>query len=290
MAQHTHALRASALMLALIAQGAHAGLTVTSMSQTASATAAAQHSYTVVSPGPTCCGSSWLVGPVDEKKDTSPVGALGTLNQQVSARAEGEGMIAEAQSQGRMELVANGITMSSSGSVRHVFPDAVDVGPGAGWAIPKTTPSSDGKLGEFMFGNNTRNAVSRVQQNVAFNLSENTQVQIEWNRSKEGASYFSDFQGFNIVDANKMTVLSDFAVFRNGPSYLIELAAGNYTFQLFAYDGVTQNITGEAKLDWYSSASIRAVPEASTWAMMGLGLAGMGWVARRRSSSTAARA
>jgi hypothetical protein len=285
MANHALKAQATALVLALAAHSAHAGLTVTSMSQTASATAAAQHSYTVVSPGPTCCGTSRLVGPVDEKKDTSPVGALGTLNQQVSARAEGEGMIAEAQSQGRMELVTNGITMSSSGSVRHVFPDAVDVGPGAGWAIPTTKPSSDGKLGEIMFGNNTRNAISRVQQNVAFNLSENTQVQIDWDHSKEGASYFSDFQGFNILDANQMTVLSDFAGFRNGPSYLIELAAGNYTFQLLAFNGVTQNITGEAKLDWYSSASIRAVPEASTWAMMGLGLAAMGWVARRRRTT-----
>jgi hypothetical protein len=285
MANHALKAQATALVLALAAHSAHAGLTVTSMSQTASATASAQHSYTVVTPGPTCCDRSWLVGPVDEQTDNSPTGVLGTLNQKTSARAEAEGMIAEAQSQGRMELLNDGVTMTSSGSVRHVFPNAVDVGPGAGAAVPSTTPSNDGKLQAIMYGNYTRNVISRVGQNVGFNLSESTQIQIDWDYSKDVASYYSAAQGIAIYDASKKLVFSSIQASGYRPSSLVELAAGDYQFGFLAYNGVTQSFTGEAKLDWYASASIRAVPEASTWSMMGLGLAAMGWVARRRSAA-----
>jgi len=287
MAQHTHALRASALMLALIAQGAHAGLTVTSMSQTASATASAQHSYTTVTPGPTCCASTQMVGPIDQQSDTSPAGALGTLTQQTSARAEAEGIIAESQSRGRMELLENGVVMSSSGSVRHVFPTAVDVGRG-GSANTPSSPSNDAQLFAFSVANNTRSAMSSVGQTVGFNLGQTTQLQIDWDYSDAVSSYYTAPQGIAIYDSNQKLVFSRIQATGKAPSSLIELAAGDYKFLFNAFNGVTQASTGEAKLDWYASASIRAVPETSTWAMMGLGLAAVATVARRRRVSARA--
>jgi hypothetical protein len=287
MANHALKAQATALVLALAAHSAHAGLTVTSMSQTASAKASAQHSYTTVTPGPTCCASTQMVGPIDQQSDTSPAGALGTLTQQTSAGAEAEGIIAESQSRGRMELLDNGVVMSSSGSVRHMFPTAVDVGRG-GSANSPSSPSNDAQLFAFSVANNTRSAVSSVGQKVDFSLSEKTQLQIDWDYSKDVASYYSAAQGIAIYDTNQQLVFSNIQAYGYQPSSLIELAAGDYKLWFNAYNGVTQSFTGEAKLDWYASASIRAVPEASTWAMMGLGLAAMGWVACRRGTTVQA--
>jgi hypothetical protein len=284
MSKNTVPLCASALMLALLAQGAHAGLTVTSMSQTASATASAQHSYTTVTPGPSCCASTNMVGPIDKQTDASPAGALGLLDQQTSARAAAEGIIVEAQSKGHMELLQNGVSMSSSGSLRDVFPTSVDVGRG-GSANTPSSPSNDAQLFAFSAANNTRSAMSGVGQTVGFNLSQTTQLQIDWDYSDAVSSYFTAPQGISIYDANQKLVFSRIQATGKTPSSLIELAAGDYKFLFNAFNGVTQASTGEAKLDWYASASIRAVPEASTSAMMALGMAALGLMARRRSNA-----
>jgi hypothetical protein len=282
------ALRAQAttLVLALAAHSAHAGLTITSMSQTASATASAQHSYTTVTPGPTCCASTNMVGPIDKQTDTSPAGALGTLDQQTSARAAAEGIAVEAQSKGHMELLQNGVSMSSSGSLRDVFPTYVDVGRGGSASSP-SSPSNDAELLHFSAYTNTRSAMSSVGQTVGFNLSESTQLQIDWDYSKDVSSYYTAAQGFAIYDANQKLVFSNIQVSGGRPSSLIELAAGDYKLWFNAYNGVTQATTGEAKLDWYATASISAVPESTTWAMMALGMAAVGLVARRRTAAQA---
>ena len=289
MFKQTSPLRASALMLALVAQGAHAGLTVTSMSQTASATASAQHSYTTVTPGPTCCASTTMVGPIDKQTDASPVGALGTLDQQTSARAAAEGIVVEAQSKGHMELLQNGVSMSSSGSLRDVFPTSVDVGRGGSASTP-SSPSNDAQLYAFSVANNTRSAMSSVGQTVGFKLDQSTQLQIDWDYSDAVSSYFTAPQGISIYDANQKLVFSRIQATGKTPSSLIELAAGDYKLLFNAFNGVTKYTTGEAKLDWYASASIRAVPEASTWALMGLGLAAVTTVARRRGHAANAKA
>jgi len=284
MANHAFKTQAAALVLAVAAHGAHAGLTVTSMGQTASATASAQHSYTTVTPGPTCCASTNMVGPIDKQTDASPVGALGPLDQQTSARAAAEGIIVEAQSKGHMELLQNGVSMSSSGSLRDVFPTSVDVGRG-GSANTPSSPSNDAQLFAFSAANNTRSAMSGVGQTVGFNLSQTTQLQIDWDYSDAVSSYFTAPQGISIYDANQKLVFSRIQATGKTPSSLIELAAGDYKFLFNAFNGVTQASTGEAKLDWYASASIRAVPEASTSAMMALGMAALGLMARRRSNA-----
>lgn len=282
-----HALKnqAAALALALAAHSAHAGLTITSMGQTASATASAEHSYTP-SPG---WVESRLVGPVDKKTDTSPTGALGTLTQQASAHAEGEGIIADANAQGRMDLVDNGITMSSSGSVRHVFPASVDVGPGAGAAIPTTTPSNDGKLSNFDAAGGTKRAMSSVVQNVSFHLSEGTQVQVDWSYTGTDPNFSYSKPDYWLLDAARTQVFGGRSLnSQSNPSALYDLPAGDYIFWVNDFTGVSRYTPGESTLSWQATASIRAVPEVSTLAMMGLGLAALSVVARRHGAAAQA--
>ena len=127
-----------------------------------------------------------------------------------------------------------------------------------------------------------------MRQNVGSSLSENTQLQVDWGYSEGVASLYTAAQGIDIRDANGKLVFLSIQAVGYRPSSLIELAAGDYQFGIGTYNGVTRYFTGETKLDWSATASIRAVPETSSWAMMGLGLAGVAMVARRRSAAAQA--
>jgi PEP-CTERM motif len=281
MAQHTHALRASALMLALIAQGAHAGLTVTSMSQTASATAAARYYFQSHSQSQNCCADTVAVGPSPlTKVATSPTGQIGTLDQSTSARQEFAGVIAESQSQGHMTLLDDGLLMTSNGSVRHVFPTGLDKGFSTNYTLESKSAGGEDS------------AMASVIQTAGFRLDQDTQVLVDWSYKAQSPNAY----GFGILGAAQgftITNTQGFGVMRTNlagtsSSLLLDLTAGDYVFQFTTPVGATIGTPGVRTTDWQNIASIRAVPEASTWAMMGLGLTAMGWVARRRSTAAQA--
>jgi len=281
MAQPTHTLRASALVLALIAQGAHAGLTVTSMSQTASATAAAQYYFQSHSQSPTCCADTVAVGPRPlTNVATSPTGQIGTLDQSISARQEFAGVIAESQSQGHMALLDDGLLMTSNGSVRHVFPTGLDEGFSTNYLLESKSAGGEDS------------AMASVVQTAGFRLDQDTQVLVDWSyKAKSPTAYgfgiLGAAQGFYISKGNQTYIMrSNLA--GTSSSLMLDLTAGDYTIEFTTLAGATIGTPGAVASDWQNIASIRAVPEASTWAMMGLGLAAMGWVARRRRTTAQA--
>jgi hypothetical protein len=138
--------------------------------------------------------------------------------------------------------------------------------------------------------------MSSVGQKTGFSLDQGTQIRLDWSYADNdptplGSRSFSAQQGFAsvaIYDASQNLVLSRVMQTEKNAFALVDLAAGAYTLSFTSFGAVTQATAGDKALAWQASASIRAVPEASTWALMGLGLAAVATVARRRSVSARA--
>jgi hypothetical protein len=290
MANRAFKTQATALVLALAAHGAHAEIAITSMSQTASATASAQHSWRANTQSLNCCADFSIKGPAPTiNKDASAPGVIGNLDQQASAHAEFEGIVADSHTQAHMSLMDGGVQMSSGGTVRHVFPAGVDLGPKS----LSSTTDLDMEV-DALYGN--RRADSVVSQKTGFKLDQDTQIRVDWSyfdtdptpRESRSAAAQQGYANVILSDANDHWSLNKVMQTEQGSFAIINLAAGDYTLSFTSFGGVTQATAGEKSLTWQALASIRAVPEASTWAMMGLGLAALSLVARRRSAAAQA--
>jgi PEP-CTERM motif len=289
MASHAFKTPAAALVLALAAHGAHAEMAITSMGQTASATASAQHSWRANTQSLNCCADFSIKGPAPTiNKDASAPGVIGNLDQQASAHAEFEGIVADSHTQAHMSLMDDGVQMSSGGTVRHVFPAGVDLGPKS----LSSTTDLDMEV-DAIYGN--RRADSVVSQKIGFKLDQDTQIRVDWSyfdsdptpRSNRSFAAQQGYANVILSDANDHWSLNKVMQTEQGSFAILNLAAGDYTLSFTSFGGVTQATAGEKSLTWQALASIRAVPEASTWAMMGLGLAALSLAARRRTGAQA---
>jgi hypothetical protein len=285
-------LRASLAFLALAcaATASHAGLSVTSMDQTVSAQAAAQHTYSrLVYPDvcyyPPCAPerleTSALMGNTDAHSDTGSATDLSApLDQHTSAHASYNGIVADSTSVANMAQQNDGLTLTSSGSIYHLFPTSVDTGvsyngEANGWDVG---------LGQATAFN--PNIISTSLQSATLHIDQTTQILLDWQIQPADMKlvgypmYSLGKLGLSITDSSGQMVASS-----NGAgtgSGAVTLDAGDYALTMVT--GLGQNLSraGELNLSWSASASVRAVPEASTFSYLAMGLMGIAALARRR--------
>lgn len=123
---------------------------------------------------------------------------------------------------------------------------------------------------------------------VDFSLNSPTAIGaiVMWNQSGSAS-----LQSFNLLGSNggPFSLLGTFSMVDGGSAQVFHFAAG--VFQEFRVQ-ILSNFGYEGGTVWNETAfeGVSAVPEPSTWAMMILGFAGVGFIAYRRRNQAAALA
>jgi hypothetical protein len=209
------------------------------------------------------------VGNQDSQSLVSAPGDMGPLVQTTSAQSSYKNISARANIESTTTLGQDAISVNAQGSATHT-------GPNYSNQMGGPVVSSYQSGGPY--------ARSVTSDSVTFQLDQPTQVEVSWAFKRNGAPSLIQFTSVSLWSANAFNLTSEDSTVGRIAEYsgIHSLAAGVYHFNVTAGHGVTSfnGITESA--DWSVSAMVRAVPEASTWSYMLLGLLGTGWAARRQ--------
>lgn len=196
----------------------------------------------------------YTTGTHDIQERVSAPGDLGPLNMNITASASFQGVSVTSTASLQSSLLPDEIRVNTSEQLQAI---------------------------NYVGANSNQVNSARANISVSFRLSSATDVLVEQTMSLDN--------GASLLSGNGWSLTGPAGVIRSGKdvigSEILSLAAGDYTMTAIGAVGrfsdgpfTTASLT--------SSIVVRAVPEASTWAMMGLGLVGMALGARRRRPAT----
>jgi hypothetical protein len=204
-------------------------------------------------------------------------------------------------------VVVSGITVTDSGRVSPTVPNSTQPASVATTGLAQVQigqPNSSGNPPElsnpgwdpYGLSDTSHNWWNVESGSVTFNLS-GSALNVVWGSPNDdnpwSTNYVSFYSGANGGGGLLGTMLasdlySNFSGINNttDPGYMISFAPGNFGSVVFG--------TGPSDFEFAvvgpSTFSVAGVPEPSTWAMMFLGFAGLGYAAFRRSSKTSVSA